>query len=189
MKIKDIIKKQTTIIAIAVILVTITVIGISYAIFFDVKTNSKDQEITAGTLKLTVADVNALTLKEPMSTADGLKSSPVSYTVRNTDSNLPATYSLYVYAGSGNNIPLSSIKISTDGNATSGSTSKTLTSIQETIVEGGTTYYRIDTGNLNAGASGTTKYIRIWIDEELVADEISNGKLNLQLYVVSEVQE
>ena len=124
-----------------------------------------------------------------MSTADGLKSSPVSYTVRNTDSNLPATYSLYVYAGSGNNIPLSSIKISTDGNATSGSTSKTLTSIQETIVEGGTTYYRIDTGNLNAGASGTTKYIRIWIDEELVADEISNGKLNLQLYVVSEVQE
>ena len=184
MKIKDIIKKQTTIIAIAVILVTITVIGISYAIFFDVKTNSKDQVITAGTLKLTVADVNALTLKEPMSTADG-----VSYTVRNTDSNLPATYSLYVYAGSGNNIPLSSIKISTDGNATSGSTSKTLTSIQETIVEGGTTYYRIDTGNLNAGASGTTKYIRIWIDEELVADEISNGKLNLQLYVVSEVQE
>lgn len=189
MKIKDIIKKQTTIIAIAVILVTITVIGISYAIFFDVKTNSKDQVITAGTLKLTVADVNALTLKEPMSTADGLKSSPVSYTVRNTDSNLPATYSLYVYAGSGNNIPLSSIKISTDGNATSGSTSKTLTSIQETIVEGGTTYYRIDTGNLNAGASGTTKYIRIWIDEELAADEISNGKLNLQLYVVSEVQE
>lgn len=189
MKIKDIIKKQTTIIAIAVILVTITVIGISYAIFFDVKTNSKDQVITAGTLKLTVADVNALTLKEPMSTADGLKSSPVSYTVRNTDSNLPATYSLYVYAGSGNSIPLSSIKISTDGNATSGSTSKTLTSIQETIVEGGTTYYRIDTGNLNAGASGTTKYIRIWIDEELVADEISNGKLNLQLYVVSEVQE
>lgn len=189
MKIKDIIKKQTTIIAIAVILVTITVIGISYAIFFDVKPNSKDQVITAGTLKLTVADVNALTLKEPMSTADGLKSSPVSYTVRNTDSNLPATYSLYVYAGSGNNIPLSSIKISTDGNATSGSTSKTLTSIQETIVEGGTTYYRIDTGNLNAGASGTTKYIRIWIDEELVADEISNGKLNLQLYVVSEVQE
>ena len=45
MKIKDIIKKQTTIIAIAVILVTITVIGISYAIFFDVKTNSKDQVI------------------------------------------------------------------------------------------------------------------------------------------------
>ena len=56
MKIKDIIKKQTTIIAIAVILVTITVIGVSYAIFFDVKTNSRDQVITAGTLKLTVSE-------------------------------------------------------------------------------------------------------------------------------------
>ena len=189
MKIKDIIKKQTTIIAIAVILVTITVIGVSYAIFFDVKTNSRDQVITAGTLKLTVTDFNALKLSEPMSTTEGLKSSPVSYTVQNTDSNLPATYSLYIYAGSGNNIPLSSIKISTDGNASSGSSSKVLSSIAETIVENGTTYYRIDTGNLNAGASGTTKYIRIWIDEDLVADEINNGNLNLQLYVVSKVQE
>ena len=40
MKIKDIIKKQTTIIAIAVILITIAVIGVSYAIFFDVSSVS-----------------------------------------------------------------------------------------------------------------------------------------------------
>ena len=190
MKIKDIIKKQTTLIAIAVILVTIAVIGVSYAIFFNVNRNTDDQVITAGNLELTVTGLTALTLKEPMTTSEGLASSPASYTVENTDSNLPATYSLYIYAGEGNTIDLSTIRISTDGDGTSGSTSTILTSIADTLVENGTTYYRIDTGDLGAGASSdTSKYIRIWIDEDLVADEINNGNLNLQLYVVSEVDE
>ena len=185
MKIKDIIKKQTTIIAIAVILVTIAVIGVSYAIFFNVNKNTDDQVITAGNLELTVSGISALTLTEPMTTADGLASNPISYTVVNKDSNLPASYTLYIYAGSGNNIPLSSIKVSTDG-----SSSTVLSSLTPTISEGGTTYYQIDTGSLAAAASSTTtKTLRIWIDEDLVADEINNGNLNLQLYVVSEVDE
>lgn len=184
MKIKDIIKKQTTIIAIAVILVTIAVIGVSYAIFFNVNKNTDDQVITAGNLELTVSGISALTLTEPMTTADGLASNPISYTVVNKDSNLPASYTLYIYAGSGNNIPLSSIKVSTDG-----SSSTVLSSLTPTISEGGTTYYQIDTGSLAAAANSTTKTLRIWIDEDLVADEINNGNLNLQLYVVSEVDE
>ena len=156
MKIKDIIKKQTTLIAIAVILVTIAVIGVSYAIFFNVNRNTDDQVITAGNLELTVTGLTALTLKEPMTTSEGLASSPASYTVENTDSNLPATYSLYIYAGEGNTIDLSTIRISTDGDGTSGSTSTILTSIADTLVEDGTTYYRIDTGDLGAGASSDT---------------------------------
>ena len=79
MKIKDIIKKQTTIIAIAVILVTITVIGISYAIFFDVSRNTQDQVITAGNLSVTVS-ATKVSLSEPMSTAEGLASTPITYT-------------------------------------------------------------------------------------------------------------
>ena len=184
MKIKDIIKKQTTIIAIAVILVTIAVIGVSYAIFFNVSRNEVDQVITAGDLRLTVSGINALELSEPMTTTDGLASNPVSYTVENTASNLPASYSIYIYAGSGNTISLGSIKISTDG-----SSSTILSSIADTLVEDGTTYYRIDSGTIPAGGTGTTKNLRIWIDEDLVADEINAGNLNLQLYVVSEVDE
>ena len=184
MKIKDIIKKQTTIIAVAVILVTIAVIGVSYAIFFNVNRNTDDQIITAGNLELTVSGISALTLTEPMTTADGLASNPISYTVVNTASNLPASYSLYIYAGSGNNIPLNSIKVSTDG-----SSSTILSNLTPTISENSTTYYRIDTGTLDAAATSTTKTLRIWIDEDLVADEINNGNLNLQLYVVSEVDE
>lgn len=184
MKIKDIIKKQTTIIAIAVILVTIAVIGVSYAIFFNVNRNTDDQIITAGNLELTVSGISALTLKEPMTTADGLASNPISYTVVNTASNLPASYSLYIYGGSGNTIPLSSIRVSTDG-----SSSTILSDLTPTLLENGTTYYQIDTGSLDAAATSTTKTLRIWIDEDLVADEINNGNLNLQLYVVSEVDE
>ena len=184
MKIKDIIKKQTTVIAIAVILVTIAVIGVSYAIFFNVNKNTEDQVITAGNLELTVSGISALTLTEPITTTEALGKEPISYTVVNTDSNLPASYSLYIYGGSGNTIPLSSIKVSTDG-----TNSTILSNLTPTISEGSTTYYRIDTGTLEAGASSTTKSLRIWIDEDLVADEITNGTLNLQLYVVSEVDE
>lgn len=188
MKIKDIIKKQTTIIAIAVVLVTVAVIGVSYAIFFQVNRNTADQVITAGNLELSINDITALTLSAPMTTSEGLASTPVSYTVSNTG-NLPATYSLYIYAGSGNNIALNKIKISTDGDSSSGSTSTVLSSIADTLVENGTTYYRIASGSLQASGVEPTKYLRLWIDEDLVADEIEGGNLNLQLYIVSEVQE
>ncbi len=186
MKIKDIIKKQTTVIAIAVILVVVAAIGVSYAIFFNVNRNTQDQVITAGTLELTVSDFDPLKLTEPITEAEALASSSnlISYTVKNTDSNLPASYNLYIYSGSGNTIPLSSIKVSTDG-----SSSTIVSNLTPTILEGGTTYYQIDSGTLEAGASSTTKNLRIWIDEDLVADEIENDNLNLQLYIVSEVDE
>ena len=189
MKVKDIIKKQTTVVALAVVLVAISVIGVSYAIFFDVKTNSNNQVITAGTLKLTVSDIDALTLNEPINTTNGLSSSPVSYTVKNTDSNLPASYSLYVYADSDNTMDISKIKLSTDGNAEAGSTAVALSSITDTFTEDGITYFKIDSGSLDAGASGTTKYLRIWVDEDTITDEIDSVAVSLSMYVISEVQE
>lgn len=189
MKVKDIIKKQTTIVALAIVLVAIAIIGVSYAIFFDVKTNSSNQVITAGTLKLTVSGISALQLSEPVSTSVGLNSTPVSYTVKNTDSNLPATYSIYIYADSSNTMDLSKIKVSLDGNATSGSTSKVLSSITDTFTENGNTYFKIGSGDLAAGASGTTNYVRVWVDEDLITNEISEVKVSLNMYIISEVKE
>lgn len=188
MKVKDIIKKQTTVIAIAVALVAITAIGVSYAIFFDVKKNTDNQVITAGTLKLTVAGVSALNVSEPLDGTAGLASSPVSYTVKNTDSNLPATYKIYIYADATNTMDLSKIKISTDGNASKGGTAKTLSSITPTLTENGKTYFQIDTGTLAAGASGSTKYVRVWVDEDSLVGEVT-GKVDLNMYIISEVQE
>mgnify|MGYP001123153837 FL=1 len=193
MKVNNIIKKQTTIIAVAVILLTITVIGVSYSIFFDVKKNKNDQVITAGNLKLTVSDITALKLSDPVPTATGLSSTPVTYTVQNTASNLPADYSIYIYADSTNTMDLSKVKISRDGNATKGNTGEVLSSLpQETIeLENGTTKtgYKISTGKLAAKASGSTNYLRIWVDEDSLDTEISNKTLNLKLYIVSVVDE
>ena len=188
MKVKDIIKKQTTVIAIAVVLVAVTVIGVSYAIFFDVKKNSNNQVIKAGTLQLTITDVSALQVSNPVLESVGLKSTPVSYTVKNTG-NLPANYQIYIYADNTNTLDLSKIKISTDGNASSGNTAKTLTSITDIFTEDGKTYFKINAGNIAAGASGTTNYVRVWVDEDSLADEVSNKIVSLNMYIISEVQE
>ena len=182
MKIKDIIKKQTTIIAIAVILITIAVIGVSYAIFFDVSRNTQDQVITAGNLRVTIS-ATTVNLSDPMTTSDGLTSEPITYTPSNTDSNLPATYYLYIYGVSGNTVDLSYVKVSTNGTSAS-----VLTSLP-TITEGTTTYYQIDTGTIASGQTGTSKSLRLWLDEDLVPDEIAGENLKLNLYIVGEVDE
>lgn len=189
MKMKDIIKKQTTIIAIAVVLVAVAAIGVSYAVFFDVKASKDNQVITAGTLKLTVTGVNTLGITEPMSNANGLASSPVSYTVKNTDSNLPATYAIYIYADTDNTVDLSKVKISYDGNASKGNTAVVLNSIADKFTENGLTYYKINSGDLAAKASGSTQYVRVWLDEDSIDGDISNKKVSLNLYIISEVKE
>lgn len=190
MKIKDIIKKQTTIIAIAVILVTIAVIGVSYALFFSVNKNTEDQVITAGNLALTVSGLTAGQISDTMSKTEGLASNPITYTVENTSSNLPASYSLYVYGGlkkgdkPANTIPLESIMFSTDG-----TTAKKLVDQDSVQTDNNQTAYLIDSGTIAAGSTDPSKSLRIWIDENLLSSEIDAGNLNLQLYIVSEVDE
>ena len=190
MKIKDIIKKQTTIIAIAVILVTIAVIGVSYALFFSVNKNTEDQVITAGNLALTVSGLTAGQISDTMSETEGLASNPITYTVENTSSNLPASYSLYVYGGlkkgdkPANTIPLESIMFSTDG-----TTAKKLVDQESVQTDNNQTAYLIDSGTIAARSTGPSKSLRIWIDESLLSSEIDAGDLNLQLYIVSEVYE
>ena len=190
MKIKDIIKKQTTIIAIAVILVTIAVIGVSYALFFSVNKNTEDQVITAGNLALTVSGLTAGQISDTMSETEGLASNPITYTVENTSSNLPASYSLYVYGGLeeenklANTIPLESIMFSTDG-----TTAKKLVDQDSVQTDNNQTAYLIDSGTIAARSTDPSKSLRIWIDESLLSSEIDAGDLNLQLYIVSEVDE
>ena len=183
MKIKDIIKKQTMVIALAVILVTVSLIGVSYALFFQVNKNSTDQVITAGTLKVTISG-STLNQTEPMSESEGLSSDPFSYTVVNTDSNLPASYTLCIAEGSSNTINLGLIKISIDGYTVEGLTSKNASEVDD-----GVTCYEIGTGRVEANGSSETKYVWVWIDENSVNDEIDDKTLDLDLYVVGEVDE
>lgn len=186
MKVKDIIKKQTTVIALAVVLVVVAALGVSYAVFFDVKTNKNNQVITAGTLKLTMTNANALELTTPMDDADGLKTAAFTYTVKNTDSNLPASYKVYVYADSSNAIDLANIRVSLDG-----TTVKSLTSLPTGTCtdESNNSYtcYQIDTNDLNASESATSKNVRVWISED--SAEMTDKNLSLYLHINGEVKE
>ena len=47
--------------------------------------------------------------------------------------------------------------------------------------------YKLESEQVAAGASSTSRSLKIWIDEALVTDEITNQKLSLKLYIVSEV--
>ncbi len=192
MKISDIIKKQTTIIVLAVLVVTITAIGVSYSVFFDVKSNKNNQVVTAGTLKVSLTNVNTLKPTEPLSTGEGLKMTPLSYTVSNpqASSSLPATYKLYIGASSNNNVDLSKIKISNEGDATTGQNAKLLNSLTKiTSIDGVSgTFYEVGSGKVAVGATEPTKYLRIWVDEEN-APAMVNQKIQLELYIVSVVDE
>ena len=83
--------------AFAITIVSFALIGVSYAVFFDVRTNSKNQIITAGTLKLTLSGLSntPLSISEPIPTSVGLVLTPISYTVNHdSNNNLPPSYSM-----------------------------------------------------------------------------------------------
>ena len=104
--IKDVLKRQTTIIAVAVIGICLCLMGVSYAIFFDIdKGNS--QTVTSGTLTVQFAETkngfltNASSLEgpveaEPKSDADGETSDGYQFSVTNTGT-LPMKYNIYLY--------------------------------------------------------------------------------------------
>lgn len=185
MKIKDIIKKQTMVIAIAVILVTVSLISVSYALFFKVDKNSTDQVITAGTLTVTISGSNKLNQTEPMSESEGTAdTNSFTYTVTNSG-NLSASYQLCIVAGQNNEIDLDLIKVYDGTNV------ETLTSISTSIdvdvsESSGNTDIRDcyviaeDIVSVDGTKSGS---VYVWIDEGSITDEIDGENLDLDLYV------
>lgn len=182
MKVKDIIKKQTTIIALAVIVVVMATIGVSYAVFFDVK-NSDTQVITAGTLSLTLNGVTALQNQTPMSEATANTSNKLTYTIKN-GGNLPAKYGVYIYNDTGN-INLAFVKVKINGGAATPLASVT----KGTLTDNSKTYYKVEESTVAAGSTTTSKTLTVWVDEESINTELSSAKLDLKLYLVSEVNE
>jgi len=98
MNYKAIIKKQSTVIAIAVICLTIATIGVSFALFFQVETNSNNQIVTAGTLNVSYgsgsSSISATELV-PTSDDEALTSSTMTGTIYiENKGTLPANYEI-----------------------------------------------------------------------------------------------
>lgn len=198
MKLKDIIKKQTLLIIVTVVAVVSTTIGVSYAVFFDVKKNNKDQEVTAGILRVKLSNFEALDLNEPYDETTGLTTTPpVTYTIQNTDSNLPARYTIAIYANPANTIPLNTIRVSTDGTTSAILTTKECIKGEDgnckPAADNPNSYYWIidsseDSGAVPAGQSSASKSIRVWVDSNALGDGIE-ATVDLNLYIESEVDE
>ncbi|MCM1053744.1 MAG: hypothetical protein NC483_07210 [Ruminococcus sp.] len=183
MKLKEVIKKQTLLIVLTVTVVALTTIGVSYAVFFDVKRNTKDQVITAGTLKITLSASGTIDWSEPRSDEEGKGADPLKYTVQNTDSSLPASYTVYIYAADGNTVPFDLVKFSTDGVETKVLGSQDHT--DEDISGVNRTIYKIESGNVAAGGS-LEKTLHLWVSDTMEEGEFM---VKLNLYIVSEVDE
>ncbi len=100
-KVGNVLKTETKVIAYVVICLVIIVLGISYALFFEVKGNEKNQIVKAGTLEFTYANGSQITNATnsdcfiPMNNEEALRHSECEYkiSIRNAGT-LPGNYSI-----------------------------------------------------------------------------------------------
>ncbi len=100
-KIGSVLKTETKVIAYVVICLVVIVLGISYALFFEVKGNEKNQIVKAGTLEFTYANGSQITNENnsecfiPMSEEEALKHSECEYKISITNTGtLPGNYNI-----------------------------------------------------------------------------------------------
>ncbi|MBE6154666.1 MAG: hypothetical protein E7163_03755 [Firmicutes bacterium] len=192
MKVQDIIKKQTTVIALAIVLISIALIGISYAIFFDVKSNELNQVIKAGTLELSISGVNnnnPINVSNVISLDEAKELEPISYTISNSNSDIPATYEIYLYTNETNTVNHDYIYISISDNGNEFTEPVILSSLIDkdgSFTQNGINYYKIESGVLEIGTQTETKYLRIWLDDSLISEDIENKTANFKLDIISE---
>ena len=177
----NVLKRQTTIIAITVIALCIGVLGVSYAVFFKVD-SSKTQVVTSGdltiqfeTTKNTITSANL-----PQSDYEG-KNNAYSFSVTNKGT-LDMKYDIYIYndpdaAGKGTPIPHEWLRVQLDNQEI-----KNLDQYTEETTDGDDTPKRkINLSDLIVKAKGAadqkdvaTHVIRIWIDEDAPESIIGN---------------
>ena len=100
-KIGTVIKTESKVIAYVVICLVIIVLGISYALFFEVKGNEKNQIVKAGTLEFTYEKGSQITNDTnsdcfiPMSREEAIKHSECEYKISITNAGtLPGNYNI-----------------------------------------------------------------------------------------------
>ena len=118
-KVGTVLKTETKVIAIVVICLVILVLGISYALFFEVKGNEKNQIVKAGTLEFSYANGSQITNATnsecfiPMNNEEALSHSECEYKISITNTGtLPGNYNINLSSESVENpLALSKLKI------------------------------------------------------------------------------
>ena len=118
-KVSSVLKTESKVIAYVVICLVIIVLGISYALFFEVKGNEKNQIVKAGTLEFTYVNGSQITNEAnsdcfiPMSNEEALRHSECEYKISITNTGtLPGNYNINLNSESVENpLALSKLKI------------------------------------------------------------------------------
>ena len=118
-KIGTVLKTESKVIAYVVICLVIIVLGISYALFFEVKGNEKNQIVKAGTLEFTYENGSLITNDTnsdcfiPMSEEEALKHSECEYKISITNAGtLPGNYNINLNSESGDKpLELNKLKV------------------------------------------------------------------------------
>ena len=205
MNYKSIIKKQSFVIAICVICLGIVLTGTSYALFFQVNTNTENQVVETGTLSVTYGSQSQMITETnlvPMTDAEALSSSTVSSTIFiENNGTLPATYVLKIgedwdsfyeredFLDGDELVNLDYVKVAAyiDGNVIVEPT--LITNLD--VAQDDSSMYVLKTGSLDVSSTGNTTetlVIKVWLDSAIPTSEI--GKyLYLKLDVTSLVDE
>ncbi|MCI8467456.1 MAG: hypothetical protein HFI08_04630 [Bacilli bacterium] len=213
MNYKNIFKRETKVIAIVVICLTIVVIGASYAMFLQVDKNTDNQVVETGSLVITYTNANGETISEsdivssnscldPMSDDDASILTDCTYKLNILNrGTLPASYRLVMYNNKnklpkgGTFVDHSLIRIGLKkGNETlAPMPNKTLSEITHTTETEGVTAqndirYVLDEGVLEANQD-ISYSVQAWINEELATSAVSGQYIYLKLEVSGVVSE
>lgn len=203
MNYKNILKRETKVIAIVVICLTLVVIGSSYALFLQVDNNTNNQVVEAGSLTVTYSNGNTVTVDSaedgncllPQSdSAAATNGCKFTLSVRNTGT-LPMEYDLLIYnntsdAPSGATlVDHSLVRHSLKKQYTVAGTTQTVTSAKalSSLSSYNSTKKILESSVINAGETITFS-LNVWIDENASTD-IIDQYVYLKLDVVGSVYE
>lgn len=205
MNYKHNIKKQSYVIAIGAILLAIVISGTSYALFFQVDTNSKNQVVETGTLSVTYGDNSqAITDTEliPMTDTDALASSTLVSTIYvENKGTLPADYNITIgndmaslkaredYATTDELLNHDYIRVAVYKNGEMIIEPKTLSDFNLSTDDN--TMYDLYSGSLNVSGTGSsteTFAIKVWVASD-APEEIIGDFVYLKVNVISTVDE
>ena len=203
MNINNVIKKQTTVIALTVIGICIGLLGISYAIFFKVDDSTNVQTVSSGSLVVQFGEGSKITTEMlPQTDEEGMATTGYSFSVTNKGS-LDMLYDIFIYndpdaSNDTNNImlPHQYIKVSIDGSdpvllselEDSGVTVTSDSNYSDYNLTGENNIKRIAGKDIFVRAAGSgkdinTHIIKLWITEDAPTSIIGNTvALEIQVF-------
>ncbi|MFI3260997.1 MAG: carboxypeptidase-like regulatory domain-containing protein [bacterium] len=187
---------HANIISIIVICLTITVIGTSYSVFFDINANENEQVIQTGDL-IVKFDNTSSTLTDayvyPMSDIDGISSGAQSIYYIQNNGTIDASFLFTLTKNESHVLSEKYIKIAIfeyDATTRKSSLISDIIPLSDVLVteDGDYILYNSTIGASSSGENAKTFSIKMWLDED-VPETIIGEDIDLTINVLSEVQE